>query len=96
MYALDAKTGTIVWEFYLVPKTDGDPARGPQGPTPLEISTWKNAAGIPISGGGAWTSYTLDPATGQLYVPGGNPAPDFAIGPREGPSLSVHPLGSPC
>ena len=24
MYALDAKTGKIVWEFYLVPKTDGD------------------------------------------------------------------------
>ena len=24
MYALDAKTGKIVWEFYLVPKTEGD------------------------------------------------------------------------
>jgi alcohol dehydrogenase (cytochrome c) len=87
VYALDAKTGTIVWEFYLVPKSEGDPTRGPQGPTPLEISTWENPAGVPISGGGNWTSYSLDPVTGQLYVPGGNPAPDFAIGLREGENL---------
>jgi alcohol dehydrogenase (cytochrome c) len=84
VYALDSKTGTIVWELYLAPKSEGDLTRGPQGPTPLEISTWKNPAGVPISGGGNWTSYSLDPATGQLYVPGGNPAPDFAIGLREG------------
>ena len=30
MYALDAKTGKIVWEFYLVPKAEGDPIRGPR------------------------------------------------------------------
>jgi alcohol dehydrogenase (cytochrome c) len=87
MYALDAMTGKIVWEFYLVPKTDRDPTRGPQGATPLDMSTWKNASGTPITGGATWTSYTLDPTTGQLYVPGGNPAPDFAIGPREGENL---------
>src|ERR1700752_927388 len=31
MYALEAKTGKIVWEFFLVPKTEGDVSRGPQG-----------------------------------------------------------------
>lgn len=87
MYALDAKTGKIVWEFFLVPRAEGDVTRGPQGATPLNMSTWHNVPGIPISGGGTWTSYTLDPATGQLYVPGGNPAPDFAIGAREGENL---------
>ena len=87
MYALDAKTGKIVWEFYLVPKGPGDPTRGPQGATPLNRSTWPNAAGIPITGGATWTSYTLDPATGLLYVPGGNPAPDFAAGVRNGDNL---------
>lgn len=87
MYALDAKTGKIVWEFYLVPKGPGDPTRGPQGATPLDRSTWPNAAGIPITGGGTWTSYTLDTATGLLYVPGGNPAPDFALGVRDGGNL---------
>jgi alcohol dehydrogenase (cytochrome c) len=87
MYALDAKTGKIVWEFFLVPRTEGEATRGPQGATPLNMSTWKNAAGIPISGGATWTSYTLDTKTGQLYVPGGNPAPDFAIAAREGENL---------
>ena len=87
MYALDAKTGKIVWEFYLVPKTEGDLTRGPQGATPLGMETWKNASGTPITGGATWTSYTLDPATGLLYVPGGNPAPDFATCPREGANL---------
>jgi alcohol dehydrogenase (cytochrome c) len=87
MYALDAKTGKIVWEFYLVPKTEGDIARGPLSATPLGMSTWKNAPGIPITGGATWTSYTLDPATGLLYIPGGNPGPDFAPGVREGENL---------
>ena len=84
MFALDAKTGKIVWEFFLVPKVEGDTVRGPLGATPLDASNWKNAPGIPISGGGTWTSYTLDTKTGLLYVPGGNPAPDFVVGVREG------------
>ncbi len=87
MYALDAKTGKIVWEFYLVPKGESDVERGPQGTTPLDIASWKNTSGSPITGGATWTSYTLDPATGLLYIPGGNPAPDFAMGPREGANL---------
>jgi alcohol dehydrogenase (cytochrome c) len=87
MYALDAETGKIVWEFFLVPKSEGDMVRGPQGASPLDNSTWKNVPGVPISGGGAWISPTLDPATGLLYVPVGNPEPDFDIGGREGENL---------
>ena len=87
MYALDAKTGKIVWEFYLVPKVEGDPVRGPEGASPLDTSTWKNMPGAPISGGGAWTSTTLDPASGLLYVPVGNPAPDFDNSVRQGDNL---------
>lgn len=87
MYALDAKTGKIVWEFYLVPKAEGDVTRGPQGASPLDMATWKNTSGTPITGGATWSSYTLDPATGLLYVPGGNPAPDFATEPRQGSNL---------
>jgi alcohol dehydrogenase (cytochrome c) len=87
MYALNARTGEIIWEFYLVPKSPGDQTRGPQGATPLDLSTWENAAGDPITGGATWTSYTLDPGTGELYVPGGNPGPDFATGLREGENL---------
>src|SRR5262249_34136974 len=88
VYALDAKTGKIVWEFYLVPKAESDPTRGPLGASPLNVSTWGNSLqGVPITGGASWTSYSLDPDTGLLYVPGGNPAPDFATNLREGSNL---------
>jgi alcohol dehydrogenase (cytochrome c) len=87
MYALDAKSGKIVWQFFLVPKTEGDTVRGPEGASPLDTSTWKNIPGAPISGGGTWTSTTLDPATGLLYVPVGNPAPDYDNSVRQGDNL---------
>jgi alcohol dehydrogenase (cytochrome c) len=87
MYALDAKTGKIVWQFFLVPKTEGDTVRGPESATPLDKSTWKNMPGAPISGGGNWTSTTLDPASGLLYVPVGNPAPDYDNSVRQGDNL---------
>ena len=92
MYGLDAKTGKIVWEFYLVPYQEGDLVRGPLGKSPLTDATWNTGPGIPISGGATWTSTTLDPETGALYVPGGNPAPDFAIGVREGVDGEREPL----
>ncbi len=87
MYALDAKTGKIVWEFYLVPKGPGDVARGPEGRSPLDGSTWTTPPGSPITGGATWSSYTLDPDKGLLYVPGGNPAPDFGADMRGGENL---------
>jgi alcohol dehydrogenase (cytochrome c) len=87
MYALDAKTGKIVWQFFLVPKAEGDTVRGPEGASPLDNSTWKNVPGAPISGGGNWTSTTLDPASGLLYVPVGNPAPDYDNSVRQGDNL---------
>ena len=45
------------------------------------------ARALPITGGATWTSYTLDPDTGLLYVPGGNPAPDFSPDVRPGENL---------
>jgi alcohol dehydrogenase (cytochrome c) len=87
MFALDAKTGKVLWEFFLTPRADSDTALGPVGASPLDGSTWKNPPGIPVSGAGTWTSYTLDTNSGALYVPGGNPAPDFVVGVREGGNL---------
>ena len=87
MYALDAATGRIVWESYTVPKQEGDPTLGPQGTMPTSITTWENPPDVPISGGGTWTSYTLDPTTGRLYIPVGNASPDFVIGLRQGDDL---------
>jgi alcohol dehydrogenase (cytochrome c) len=88
MYALSAATGSILWETYLVPRNASDPNRGPAGAMPQSAAaTWKNAPDVPISGGGTWTSYTLDPATGRLYVPAANPSPDYVSSLREGENL---------
>ena len=88
MYALDATSGRIIWEFYLVPKTGSDTERGPQAANSLDIaSSWKTDDGIPVTGGGTWTSYTLDPSNGELFVPVGNPAPDFITQVRHGDNL---------
>jgi alcohol dehydrogenase (cytochrome c) len=74
VYALDAGDGHVVWKFSVVP--DSGPAR----------ATWTNPA-FPVTGGGFWTSFTLDTASGVLYVPAGNPAPDFDIARRTGDNL---------
>ncbi len=92
MYALEAATGKVVWEFYLVPKTGTDPTYGPSAPIgQLSASaTWSTTQGKindAITGGGTWTSYSLDPTTGLLYVPAGNPSPDFMLGMRPGNNL---------
>lgn len=89
MYALDAATGTVVWEFFLVPKDVADIVRGPaSSATQSHIrATWKNPKDYPISGGATWTSYTLDAERGLLYVPVGNPAPGFVAGTRQGDNL---------
>jgi alcohol dehydrogenase (cytochrome c) len=85
MYALDATTGRTVWESYFVQKEPDDVARGPQGGSPLTRASWGENS--PINGGGAWTSYPPDPERGLLYIPVGNPAPDFADKLRPGRNL---------
>jgi alcohol dehydrogenase (cytochrome c) len=88
MYALSADDGHIVWETHLIPQAPGDVNRGPQGSMPaIQKDSWQNAPDVPISGGGTWTSYTLDTATGELYVPVGNSAPDFVESLRPGANL---------
>ncbi len=74
VYALDANDGHVVWRFDVVPSSG--PAR----------ATWTNPR-LAISGGGFWTSFTYDPANRILYVPAGNPAPDFDILLRTGDNL---------
>lgn len=88
MYALDAATGRVVWEFWLAPKGADATERGPQGkPGPDIAATWHGEHGQPPSGAAVWTSFTLDPKAGLLYVPAGNPAPDFVPELRPGENL---------
>lgn len=73
MMAFDARTGGRVWSFDLVPES------GPAS------QSWPPATEqVPPSGGASWTSYTIDTATGTVYVPTGNAAPDFLSEVRRG------------
>ncbi|PYR80163.1 MAG: pyrrolo-quinoline quinone [Acidobacteria bacterium] len=85
VYALDAATGDRKWETYTVPAEAPQP--GNETMQTQARATWGNAADIPITGGGTWTSYTLDPDRGLLYVPVGNPGPDIATAVRPGTNL---------
>src|SRR5262245_47223204 len=81
IYALDAASGRVIWQFNTVP--DSGPA----------LATWPKASPKnPASGGATWTSYALDQPDGILYVPAGNPAPDFAHALRPGENLYTNAL----
>jgi alcohol dehydrogenase (cytochrome c) len=74
--AFDAATGKEVWRFHAIPEK-GEPG----------YETWTNPESTKNGGGATWTTYTLDPATGELFVPIGNPAADFAGQTRPGDNL---------
>jgi PQQ-dependent dehydrogenase (methanol/ethanol family) len=76
VYAFNADSGKLVWTFDVIPT--GDQAGA---------DTWDKASTAAHGGGSMWTSYTLDPSSGLLYVPVGNPAPDFAGDYRPGKNL---------
>jgi alcohol dehydrogenase (cytochrome c) len=75
VYAFDAESGDVVWRFEVVPDE------------PAVRATWPNADRFPVTGGAFWTSFTLDVEKGVLYVPAGNPAPDFDVEARGGDNL---------
>jgi alcohol dehydrogenase (cytochrome c) len=73
--AFDAQTGREVWRFYTIPVGDEKGS-----------DTWKLDSGK-RGGGGSWTTYTLDVSQAELFVPVGNPAPDFTTADRAGANL---------
>ncbi len=74
VYALDARDGHQIWRFDVVPDTGSS------------RDTWPNRR-LPLSGGAFWTSFTYDALQNVLYVPAGNPAPDFDTQLRTGDNL---------
>jgi alcohol dehydrogenase (cytochrome c) len=81
MMAFNQADGKQVWSFDLVPVTG-------EGADTWPPETPEN----PRTGGATWTSYTLDAATGSLYVPVGNAAPDFDIKARPGLNLYTNSI----
>ncbi|HME80682.1 MAG TPA: PQQ-binding-like beta-propeller repeat protein [Candidatus Eremiobacteraceae bacterium] len=81
MFAFDTATGHVVWTFDPIP-----------GPHDVGGNTWANAQEAATGGGSTWTSYTLDSSTGELFVPVGNPGPDFSGDYRPGANLFTDSL----
>jgi alcohol dehydrogenase (cytochrome c) len=65
LLALDTATGAIKWQFNTVPQGNE-----------FGVETWKGTS-WQTGGGGTWSTVSLDPSTGEVFVPVGNPAPDF-------------------
>jgi alcohol dehydrogenase (cytochrome c) len=74
--AFDAATGREVWRFYTIPLGKD-----------LGADTWIDTQWNQHGGGGTWSSFTLDPSTGELFVPVGNPSPDLTPSDRPGANL---------
>jgi alcohol dehydrogenase (cytochrome c) len=79
--AYDVETGREVWRFNTIPRDDEPGAK-----------SWKNAGTARYGGGGTWTTTTLDMSRGEVYVPVGNPAPDFIPTLRPGENLYANSL----
>lgn len=76
MMAFHVADGSLAWSFNLIPRA-GE----------ANADTWENKASADHGGGAAWTHYALDRDTGTLFIPVGNPAPDFNVAMRPGANL---------
>ncbi|HEU0033199.1 MAG TPA: PQQ-binding-like beta-propeller repeat protein [Kofleriaceae bacterium] len=76
IYALRIGDGHTDWRFDVIPDT------------PEVLATWPKAdtRNLP-TGGGLWTSFSLDTQDNVLYASAGNAAPDFMLALRPGKSL---------
>jgi alcohol dehydrogenase (cytochrome c) len=74
LYAFDPSTGAPIWTFELIP-TGAQPG----------AETW--GGGAEHGGGATWSSMAVDPEQRTLFVPIGNPAPDFNDTARPGANL---------
>ena len=79
--AFKLETGEPVWKFNLVPDP-GEPG----------AETWENAESLKHGGGSLWTPLSLDAKAGIVYLPVGNPAPDFYGELRPGANLYTNSL----
>jgi alcohol dehydrogenase (cytochrome c) len=76
IFAFDARTGSELWRFDTIPRP-GQPG----------AESWPSEIVARIGGGGTWSSFAFDDATQELFVPVGNPAPDFSPQHRPGTNL---------
>ena len=70
-----------MWKFNLIPDP-GEPG----------AETWESAESLKHGGGSLWTPLSLDAKAGIVYLPVGNPAPDFYGELRPGANLYTNSL----
>jgi alcohol dehydrogenase (cytochrome c) len=76
MMAFHVEDGSLAWSFDLIPDA-GEPGG----------DTWPNDAARAHGGGGVWVTFALNRDSGTLFVPVGNPGPDFHASVRAGLNL---------
>jgi alcohol dehydrogenase (cytochrome c) len=76
MMAFHVEDGTLAWSFDLIPTGSETGA-----------DTWQNPDSAKHGGGAAWVTFALDRDTGTLFVPVGNPGPDYHKDTRPGANL---------
>ena len=76
MMAFHVTDGSLAWAFDLIP------GQGETGG-----NTWEKPGSAAHGGGAAWVTYALDRDTGTLFVPVGNPGPDYHKDMRPGANL---------
>jgi alcohol dehydrogenase (cytochrome c) len=74
--AFDALSGREVWRFYTIP-----------GSGETGADSWSDNDWAHHGGGASWSTFSIDQSTGEVFIPVGNPAPDFAATDRLGTNL---------
>jgi alcohol dehydrogenase (cytochrome c) len=76
MMAFKVEDGSLAWSFDLIP------TKGETG-----ADTWKEPGSPKHGGGASWVTFALDRDSGTLFLPVGNPGPDFNSQMRPGADL---------
>jgi len=80
VFALDAKTGKLLWKFNVIPQDKSDPA----------YATWAHP--LAFNGGGAmWAQLSYDKDLGTVYASVGNPIPYSGL--LRGPGKEYYTCG---
>jgi len=79
--ALNMEDGSLAWRFDVTPT-------GNQ----IGAETWQSPESTQHAGGPVWVTFALDRTTNTLFVPVGNPGPDFNKAVRPGANLFTDSL----
>ncbi|HJW05226.1 MAG TPA: PQQ-binding-like beta-propeller repeat protein [Rhodanobacter sp.] len=77
--AFRLQDGTELWRYAVLPKPNSEAAK-----------TWGSPEALAHGGGSFWTPVSVDRAKNIVFIPTGNPAPDFYGEVRQGDNLGTN------